>query len=231
MNANCNGTAAASITVYVTQNCAGNCGNTTLPYSSGGRCISTGCVGGKSARVLQATGQNASCNAIPTADVPAAQWNEVGRVCAPTSVGGGCSGSQVCVPVSPGNGFIAKACIVQTGAGSCPPGSSYSIQHTYYANMDDTRGCSPACTCADAQNVQCTGGMVDVYTSPICSGVNVTNIPIDGQCHQLMIQGSAYAMATAPSTPVAATGSCTASNPQPTGNVTGSMPTTVCCAP
>ena len=231
MNANCNNSAVLSIELYNGTGCSGQCGNTTLPYNANGFCVSTGCVSGASAIVSQATGQNAACAANPTTNIPMAQWGEVGRVCAPSSVGGGCSGSQVCVPVSPGNGFLAKACIVQNGPGPCPSGSSYSVQHTFYASIDDTRGCSPACACADAQNVTCTGGSVSVYTmyGQMCGGT-ATDIPTDGQCHDFSIPGNVYAMATSPATPVAGTGSCAPTTPQPSGTVTGSSPTTVCCA-
>jgi hypothetical protein len=231
MNANCNNSAVPVIAVYTTSDCSGTPCSDTLPYSAGGFCVGTGCSGGGSATVTQATGQNASCTASPSTNVPTAQWSEVGRVCAPPSVGGGCSGSQVCVPESPGMGFIAKACIVQTGPGPCPSGSSYSIQHTFYASTDDTRGCSPACTCANAQNVTCTGGAVSVYTvyGQMCGGT-ATNIPIDGACHPFTINGNIYAMDTSPSTPVAGTGSCAPSSPQPSGTLTATAPTTVCCA-
>lgn len=230
--ASCNNSAPLSITLYNNPGCSGECGNSTLPYSASGFCVSTGCVGGASAMVLQATGQNGTCTPNATTNVPPAQWSDVGRVCAPTSIGGGCSGSQVCVPQSPGNGFVAKACIVQNGPGPCPSGSSYSVQHTYYADTNDTRGCSPACACAGAQNVTCTGGSVSVYTmyGQMCGGT-ATDIPTDGQCHDFSIPGNVYAMTTTPATPVAGTGSCTPTTPQPSGSVSASTPTTVCCAP
>jgi hypothetical protein len=203
------------------------------PGPANGFCVSTGCVpnvGGGSAMVMEATGQDGTCKANPTTDVPRAVERSRPRV-RPPSVGGGCSNSQVCVPSSPGNGFIAKACIVQNGAGPCPSGSSYSIQHTFYGSMDDTRGCSPACSCGLANNVQCTSGSVSVYSAygPMCGGT-ATDIATDGQCHDFPQTTNIYAMATAPATPVPNTGSYTTSNPQPTGTVTGSMPTTLCCA-
>lgn len=236
MNASCNGTSASSIQVFPGSGCTtSGCSSFVLPYTSGGFCVAACSMGGVSSfsAIAQNNPGTGNCAGMPSTNAPAPTWSEVARGCEPTSVGGGCPGSQICVPdtVSP---FLGKVCIVQAGALSCPSGSTYSVQHTFYGGVSDTRSCTNDCSCSAATGVTCTGGSVSVYDTlngSSCTG-NTENVPLDGTCTNLttvFTNGHVYAQSTAAPTPSG--GSCTvASSPTPTGGVTASMPTTVCCA-
>jgi hypothetical protein len=232
MNASCDSMDLMNLQVFTDGNCQTQCGSDIgLLYTTMGFCTASGCsTGAMSAIITEPSQGTGDCNAIPSTNAPPATWSEVARVCAPTSVGGGCSGSQVCVPntVSP---FLGKVCIVQTGAASCPSGSSYSMAHTFYGAFDDSRGCTTNCTCNVASGITCSGGTAALYPTfmnPACAGT-AQDVPVDGQCHSVSF--SSYLYGNALSAPTPSGGSCTvATSPTPTGGVSGSMPTTVCCA-
>jgi hypothetical protein len=228
--ADCNSTTPLGVTLYAEANCMGpTCSSDSLPYTTQGFCVGTGCAGPTSARVSLATVENASCPAMPSQNVPAWAWSETARTCQATSVGGGCSGAQVCVPTPP-SPFSAQLCILQSGDVACPTGSSYSQKHTYYASVTDTRGCS-TCTCTPS-GITCSGGTVSLATGisgSMCAGTMV-NVPTDGNCYPVSIgAGGVFAWTTAEATPSG--GTCTASGGTATGTVTPGGPTTVCCQP
>ena len=219
------------IQVWPNGGCTGtSCGSDGLPYFAAGFCVGTGCSGGQGAIATEPLAQFGMCTPNGNSMNPASAWAETARACQPTAVGGGCSGSQVCVP-SPPSAFSSKLCILQAGSVSCPAGS-YSQQKVFYATTTDSRSCSPACTCTPPTNLPCTGGMVSVYDTNnggTCGGAS-TNIPVDGTCHPFAIAGNVYAQATAPAVPPTG-GTCTASSPQPMGGVSPAQPTTLCCQP
>jgi hypothetical protein len=209
------------------------CGTATLPYTSPNPfCVGTGCTGGQGARATEQPGTG-SCAATPSTSKPPWGWTETARACQPSSVGGGCSGAQVCVPVPP-SPFLAKLCVMQTGDLPCPSGSSYSLKHSFFGSVNDGRSCTPACACGSVTGVTCSGGTVAVYSmySGSTCGGSMQDIPIDGACHALspLVPGNVFAQANSPST--ASGGTCTVTaNGQPQGSVVAASPTTVCCQP
>jgi hypothetical protein len=221
------------LALFTDSACTSPCSNDPLPYASGGSCVATGCAGA-SEIATEPPAQGGACTPNGTSMNPPNAWAETARACQPKSVGGGCSGSQICVP-SPPSPFSSKLCIMQAGSVSCPAGS-YSRQRVFYASTQDTRSCAPACACAAPTNATCTGGAASVYT-PVAGGMSgcatATSVPVDGQCHALggsIFGGTLYAQATAPPSPPGG-GSCAASSPQAAGMVTPSGPTTLCCEP
>lgn len=237
MNASCNGAAAPELQVFPGAGCTmPACGNDSLVYTANGFCTAVCDVPGTTtfSAIASENPGTGNCTPNPSTSTAPPTWSEVARGCEPQSVGGGCPGTQICVPdtVSP---FLGKPCIIQTGAVSCPSGSSYSVQHTFYGGVSDTRACTNDCSCSAATGIACGGGTVavyDTYTGSTCGG-NTENVPIDGTCTNLtttFTSGHLYAQTNAMPTPSG--GSCSvAHDPTPTGSVTASAPTTVCCAP
>jgi len=221
---------SVTMMVYTDSACGTTaCGDDGLPYDVGGFCVGTSCSSAGSAMAIEPPVQGGTCTANGTSMNPAYAWAESARACQPMAVGGGCSGSQVCVP-SPPSPFSSKLCILKAGSVSCPAGS-YSQQKVFYATASDSRSCSPACTCSPPTNLICTGGAASLYSmnNGGCGGT-VTSVPVDGTCHPVSFSGNVYAQGNA--TPVPPTGGmCTASSPQPMGGVSQAQPTTLCCQP
>jgi hypothetical protein len=227
----CNSTTPLGISLYSAAGCAGTpCSSSSIPYTSMGFCVGTGCADALSAKVIPALPENGTCTPSLTKTFPPSAWSETARACQPASVGGGCSSSQVCVPAPP-SPFDAKLCIFQGGDVSCPAGS-YSQQHVFYSSTNDGRACS-SCTCAEATGGTCTGGTVAVATSisgSACAGT-MDSIPTDGNCYSVTLgSGNDFVWATAPQT-AATGGTCAPQGSTASGSVTPAGPTTVCCQP
>jgi len=180
--------------------------------------------------VTPATPQNDYCTPGLTKTFPPAAWSETARACQPTSVGGGCSGAQVCVPAPP-SPFSAQLCVFTAGDVACPT-TGYTQQHTLYGSTSDTRSCGQ-CMCAQATGLTCVGGQVALATAvsgSVCAGT-MQSIATDGSCVAVTL-GSVndLAWSTAPAT-ISGTGSCQASGGTPGGSLAAAGPTTVCCQP
>jgi len=147
-----------------------------------------------------------------------------------TSVGGGCSSGQVCVPAPPGT-FGGKVCVFQSGDVPCP-GSGYTQQHTFYGSATDSRGCT-ACSCASPTGITCSGGAVAVASSisgSACAGT-MDSVPTNGTCTSVTLgpMSNDFVWATAEQT--ASGGTCAVQGGTASGSVTPAGPTTVCCQP
>jgi hypothetical protein len=158
-------------------------------------------------------------------DAPAATWTKVGKLCAPEATGKCASPDSVCAP-KVGGEFGPSACISHDGDVGCPPG--YPEKTTLYGDLIDTRGCS-GCSCNPPAN-DCTaaisyyqGGNGDCgYSSP----PGTITFATTGVCEQISNIESVYVGAL--SWPSQNT-QCSASGGAPTGTVTPTSPTTVCC--
>jgi hypothetical protein len=227
----CNSTTPLGVELYTSTDCSGTaCDNASLPYSAQGFCVGTGCATVMSARVELATPENGTCTATPSQTISPSAWSETARACQPSSVGGGCSGAQVCVPTPP-TPFAAQLCILQSGDVACPTGSTYSTKHTFYGSVTDTRACT-TCSCGQATGGTCSGGAVSVASaiSGSACGGTMSNVPTDGNCYPVSIgNGNAFAWTTAVAN--ASGGTCAPMGGTATGMVTPAGPTTVCCQP
>jgi hypothetical protein len=162
--------------------------------------------------------QGASCAAQPTKTVPTWSWTTTARACetGQPPLQSGCPAPQVCVPL-PGAPMTPRPCIINTGDLACPAGA-YSDKHVFYASVSDDRDCT-ACQCGGPTGITCPASVNN------CGG---SSFSVSAACTQLNDpNGVELASPPVPS----AGGSCAASGGQPSGGVTPTTPTTVCCVP
>ncbi|MEM6991425.1 MAG: hypothetical protein AAF721_13035, partial [Myxococcota bacterium] len=154
---------------------------------------------------------------------------------------GVCDGAQTCVP-RPAEPFEAQLCIWADGEAECP--ADYPELTLYHGDFDDSRGCSE-CTCG-AGNGSCSDPSVDVSWH-FENGLGATGItspanfeaPTSCDVHDFCPVGicilATYSLAEVTFDP----GTLTLNNPavpcspsavMPIGEVTPTLPVTVCCA-
>lgn len=166
-----------------------------------------------------------SCTPVPetqTPSLPPVTWVNAARVCAGGGEVGDCTGSEVCLP-HPGNGpGIQRPCVYQHLDGlTCPSG--FGDKHVIHSGDSDTRGCSE-CDCFGAT----CGPFALQFTigDATCGGQTATPTAAPNQCVVLAdIQGGQNGIM------YHETPSCMFSGGAPTGGVTATNPTTLCCAP
>jgi hypothetical protein len=165
-----------------------------------------------------------NCNAsggVPT--IPPPQATAAARICAASTLSGGCALGQVCVPSMIDAPFLAKVCVWKSGAASCPAG--FSEQHVYASSLDDSRGCT-ACSCGNPM-ASCTV-TTTLWTHPLldCYGYSA-QVSNNNSCVNL-VNGSPRTVKLTKTT----NGSCSPTGGQPTGSVAlGADMITVCCMP
>ena len=164
----------------------------------------------------------------PTATVPTPIWSKAARGCAlPFPGANGCGAGSVCSP-APAAPFNGKLCIYQTGDVACPTTGTYVVKRLYYNGLTDNRGCTD-CGCTPIFGT-CSNPVLHVYSDTNCytevwnSVIPFTTSGLPGNC--LIVSGVSMNM-----TGTASGGSCTVSGGQPSGTVTPTGPTTVCCSP
>ena len=151
---------------------------------------------------------------------PSPSWKSAVLGCGSLSLApGGCAGGNVCVP-QPGAPFASGACVRQAGDLPCPAGP-YTKRRVVYGGADDTRGCS-ACSCGTPSGGSCQGTLA-LRSGVGCTGNNLGSGSVPGCVTKPA--GSGYFVANA--SLVGAT--CQQSGGAPTGTVTPTGPTTVCC--
>jgi len=144
-----------------------------------------------------------------------AHWTKSVLACAPSSPAS--CGGGICAPNA------AKLCIVQAGDLACPAGP-YATKLVIDTVIDDTRGCS-ACSCLAP--IPTCKGTATLSNLPGCG--QGTSLAVPSDCVPITSQPTAgiYAMLGAPLTPIA--GACAPSGGLPTGGVTSTGTTTICC--
>jgi hypothetical protein len=158
----------------------------------------------------------------PTATVPTPIWSKAARGCAlPFPGANGCGTGSVCSP-APEAPFNGKLCIYQTGDVACPSTGTYVVKRLYYGSLTDTRGCSD-CSCTRIFGTG-TNAILHVYSDTSCNTEVWAGVPPFGTC--VSANGVSMNM-----TGTAAGGSCTVGGGQPTGTVTPTGQTTICCSP
>lgn len=83
----------------------------------------------------------ATCSAVPIAEIVPSYWLETARACGAPAASGAC-GSGACYPSADGFGPL---CIAHDGAASCP--AEFPHARTYHRGINDSRHCAGSCGC------------------------------------------------------------------------------------
>lgn len=165
--------------------------------------------------------QGGSCLGVPSSAVEDAAFSTRYTLCgegAPPE--GECAEAGQCV-----NSSDRPLCLMAEGDLQCP-GDGFEVKRVVYADLSDTRGCSNDCSCGAPEGTCSAAGSLQLRTGGCGSGVQPVLLPM-GSCVSV---ASAIASATYPAAAVPVpTTSCTPSQPTPTGEVTGTGATTLCC--
>lgn len=207
-------TELACVSSYVcerTSGCAGTCNARSV---EGSGCVDApGPVGTYAGRSgPRATGRCGAGTSTPTR--PSPTWGRAARLCTAASATG-CASGQVCVPRA---ASAAPVCVVRAGDVACP--AVYTVKQVFYGDFNDTRACT-ACVCS----LTATGCSVSftAYSQPSCAGT-ATPMTTD-TCYTG--DPASYRI-----THTVADAACAfAFGGAPTGTVTATTPSTVCCAP
>jgi len=163
---------------------------------------------------------------VTTTKGPAASWTTAARVCSwggPVDNPGGCAAAGNQCVLAPPAGFATKLCVYQSGAGTCP--AAYPNSNVFFATASDTRRCT-GCTCSGPAGGSCSGS-INVYAGATCGTPGATYSNWDS-CQTYSGLGPTPALVQGDFT--VTPGTCTpTAQPTPTGSVTGTGPTTVCC--
>jgi len=150
-------------------------------------------------------------------------WAGEQHVCLdPTAAaGGGCGPAEACVPVGVAP-YDGPACILQAGNTPCP--AAYPNGSVVFTGGTDTRGCSP-CGC-DVPATTCAGGAFRFYDFDGCAG---GSIDVTGTCVSVspLMDGGTWSMRAIDGTP--SSPACATNGGVPSGAVTTTGPTTICC--
>ena len=157
----------------------------------------------------------ANCLASGTALVPTASWAASKRVCSTPTHGGGCSGGNWCVPITPG-----PNCEVAAGSATCDTGYN-AVSGPWYTGYTDTRSCS--CNCG-APTGSC-GTQVTLYTDGNCTN-GAAQFAANASNNINCSVGAQYLSAR-----INATLTCGSPSYTPNGALTPTGLQTLCCAP
>lgn len=156
---------------------------------------------------------SAACTVGPTSTIlPSLDRMRVCEFSADVCEGG------LCVPLV--TQVFNRRCVYREGEQACPAGP-LSDRLVVYRDFVDQRGCS-ACTCSDLAGAAC-GGELAVYTTS-CSDLPAHTLA-PGACVQT--GPPPFLVAYEP----AVTGTCESGGGEPTGDVQGRDPVTMCCEP
>jgi hypothetical protein len=137
-------------------------------------------------------------------------------------IGGGCGGSQVCIPRGGGD-YMGPVCIRKMDQDTCPP--SYPTPIEAATGEMDGRMCE-GCDCA-VSGVTCTGGSYTVYNQDNCTDEPT---PINSMnCVNVSNQLDSNTGSIKANTPTPAGGMCTPSGGAATGTVMPTGVVTFCC--
>ncbi len=161
--------------------------------------------------------------------VPSYSWPEAAHACVRES-GGRCDDATQCVPVDPD--APDRFCIEHPGDVACPAG--YGVATTFEdGSVADTRDCEDCiCDAPSGSLCECSGTnqcTVRLYPTG-CNGNTPTSFPANGvDCVAISTpeDNSSEVMLTGAS--VSSEGQCQPSTPDPTGGVSPTGSTTVCC--
>jgi hypothetical protein len=154
-----------------------------------------------------------SCPPMPSVDLSPPTSTSV-RMCGGTFSQGECGPGEACVAAIP-DGFEPRLCIRRTGEHDCPP--AYPQRELVFDGVSEGRDCS-ACECAPQGEFECSSTL-QVYSDGACTDF-IASVET-GEC---VGSWSSFTFETP-----TVSGTCTANQPDPIGDVVGDGPTTVCC--
>lgn len=209
-----------TITLYRGAMCSAGSQCATVGVSSG-TCVAVdqGC-GGTHMQVSASRPLPGTCAASAATNVPDAGWTASARLCqVGEPMSGQCAGGEVCVPpvASP---FVS--CIAMAELSPCPSGP-YTSRRVYYGAATDTRACTE-CSCS-TPSLECTGGTVATFGNPGCAMQPHVAWNAPQSCAD--IHGAQSAVYDGDAVP--SSGPCTPVGGVPTGQLTPTSPTTICC--
>ncbi len=176
------------------------------------------CVGGGSEAALAIeltnTEPTATCTATPTTNIPTVSFKDKLVACAPDSMA--CEDGGTCIPDVP---HPMGVCIMKDGDETCP--AAYPTKHTWYRQIDDTRGCS-MCTCGN--DFACTG-TVDLFATDDCAPDAIGPLNLDACNPVTFNKGDTPGLALT----AELTGTCTPNGGESMGDAVPEDPVTVCC--
>jgi hypothetical protein len=167
-----------------------------------------------------------SCEPIPTTTLPPVQWDRSTLACISmvASAQVDCPAGTLCAP-SPSTPFDSTFCIAQAGDVVCPA-TGYPNKSISFSGTIDGRRCT-GCACGPVTGSSCTG-YVDVTPTPssptgTSCGSNYTRYQLPASCDPVQQPGDFRATVTPQP------GSCTPTQPTPSGNTFPAGATTFCC--
>ena len=165
-----------------------------------------------------------TCQASATTSVPDAGWGASARLCKVSLPNSGkCDAGEVCAPPV-GLPFESSYCIATTELSPCPPGP-YTNRRVYYGAATDTRECT-ACSCGPP-SMSCDGGTVSTFNEMGCAAPSQHTWSAPQSCAGI----GGVTSATYDGDAVPNSGPCKASGGLPSGGLTPTNPTTICCTP
>jgi hypothetical protein len=213
---------SVTVNVFNSSACLGGACNTATLSADDCTTIDKGCLilitGGLSAD-LKPSG--AACAPKAASDVAPPAWGVSARACQAKTPPerGSCGEGELCAAL-PSAPMLPRPCVVAQGDVACPKESGYAVKHLYFAGSDDTRACTP-CTC-DASDA----GTCKAELNVGCGGAGGGTVTLPTKCSPL---GSDRVELMA--APAFVAGSCVKKGGAPTGELTPTQPTTVCCVP
>ncbi len=157
----------------------------------------------------------ASCEPIESAGLAAPSWARTWVGCGPLPTVD--CGDASCLSAPEG----AVMCIYREGDVPCP-GAPFTDREQWHADYDDARVCAP-CACG-AVDAACNE-VVTSYADDDCTAMPTPALPTP-MCG--VVAGARIESSMFVATP---SGSCVASGGEVSGEVTPTVPTTVCCVP
>jgi hypothetical protein len=215
---------APAITLYVGAMCAAAMKCSMADVSSASCVDFDPTCGGPRMELGAPTPIAGECVAKLTSNVPDLGWTASARLCGlnePSS--GECNAGEVCTRAV-GLPFESVYCIATAQLASCPPGP-YSRRRVYYGGATDTRECS-GCSCG-APSVTCFGGTVSTFNQAGCVTPPHNTWSAPESC--MGIGGDKSGIYNDDAVPHS--GPCAPTGGEPTGKVTPTTPTTICCTP
>jgi hypothetical protein len=190
------------------------------------------------AAVPTPTGGSCAIASAGTVNRPLVTWTTSARVCSytgtPDSPGGCTTGGQQCVAAPTGN-YGTTLCVYSTMApppSSCPAGFAAIGPAVFYSGQTDTRDCA-GCTCASSPTGGTCSGSVSLYGNNAggCNGTPATYaLGTTCQCYGCAQPALPNVPGFVQANYTVTAGTCSVvGQPAPTGSVTPTGPTTLCC--
>lgn len=236
-NCNAAGQTCSATGTFMSQSaCQVSSACSTVTVTSNGSCATvsatTNCGSAGSFGAPTPTPAGGSCTPqVTTTQGSTASWTTSVRVCSwagPVDTPGGCSTPGEQCLLGPTSGFGPTLCVFQSGAQTCP--AAYPNTTVLYSGESDGRGCG-SCTCSATPSGGSCSGTISLYGTNAggCTGTAGATYTF-GMAGCFSYGGLSAVPGYAKGNYTVTAGTCSVTGqPQPSGGVTGTGPTTVCC--